>query len=104
MQTKVWETSFQVLSALPKPEFIGYKILHAYLFSKDTNDISHVLHSIPTELKENPVVDHAIQCVFAINEMNYLKFFRLYGTSPNYSSFLLDYAVDNIRLKALQVF
>jgi len=55
-----------------------------------------------TSDRNNHGIKHALETIKTVEQNNYVKFFRLYKSTPNMGSHILDFIKDKIRLIALK--
>lgn len=83
-------------------EFGAYRVLHA-LAKNEPGAVSSALALLPAPERGGPCAAHALAVVRAFLMDDYCAFFRLYRRAPAMSRFLMDYMVQGMRVKALQV-
>lgn len=83
-----------------RTEFTAYRLLY-YMYTQEVLDLTHALAVLSKEDKEDECIAHAIQLRRAWSEGNYIRFFKLYNTSPKMSGFLIDWFLERERKRAL---
>ncbi|KAI1296547.1 Leukocyte receptor cluster member 8 -like protein [Halotydeus destructor] len=84
-----------------KLEFVGYLILYC-IFSENREEIQNVLQFLTEEECQHPIVAHALNVRKAWSLKNYFQLFKLFGTSPGMSSYIMDWFICRERKNALK--
>jgi len=98
-QTQLKELYREGLGTSHVAEFTGYRILY-YLHVQ--GDVANVLADIPSPLRQEPPVSHAMQVMAAMAINNYHKFFKLYPDTPNMGQYIMDKLVKRVRTSAIK--
>ena len=89
-------------------EFLAYRLLYfIYLrgnqqYRAGNTDLVYLLRELQPEEEKNPAVQHALKIRAALQQSNYIQFFRLYRETPNLGKCILGMMLDSVRLKFLQ--
>ncbi|KAL9249757.1 SAC3 family protein A-like protein [Drosera capensis] len=82
-------------------EFSAYNLL-GVLHSNSRRDLLASMSRLSVEAKGDEAVKHALAVQAAVTSGNYVSFFRLYKTSPNLNTCLMDLYVEKMRFEAVK--
>lgn len=82
-------------------EFSAYNLL-GVLHSNSRRDLLASMSRLSVEAKGDEAVTHALAVQAAVTSGNYVSFFRLYKTSPNLNTCLMDLYVEKMRFEAVK--
>ena len=85
-------------------EFLAYRIIYLSLYNVKY-DKENLLKEVKQDkkLKGKFEIEHAIKILKALNDNNYFLFFKLYKTTPNMGSYLIEPFIPIFRIEALKI-
>lgn len=85
-------------------EFFAYRIIYLALYNVKY-DKENILREVKqdSKLKGKIEIEHALKVLKALNDSNYFLFFKLYKTTPNMGSYLIEPFLPIFRIDALKI-
>mmetsp|Transcript_31442 Transcript_31442/g.83169 ORF Transcript_31442/g.83169 Transcript_31442/m.83169 type:complete len:305 (-) Transcript_31442:10-924(-) len=97
--TDMGKQEFAQVRAQHMDEFTGYRLLNAFYRNNHT-EIGMIMLSLTAVQRAKKVTKHALEVLSACNLQNYDAFFRLYGSAPNMSGYIMDFLLTRQRCAA----
>ena len=64
-------------------------------------ELPTILKGVTLKDKQNSFIQHSLKVRAAVDDNNYVSFFKLYLNAPNMGAYIMDSFVEKLRIQAL---